>query len=320
MSTPLVLRLQRIHTEAPHIRSFEFVRADGATLPAFAAGAHIDLVLPGGLVRSYSLLDPEAVPVRYRIAVALAEGGRGGSAHLHQSARVGEDFEVHPPRNHFALDSGDGQAVLIAGGIGVTPLLAMAQSLNARQRPWRLFYAARSRSRAAFLTELQTLAAAGQGEVHGHFDDEHGGAPLDVSACLAAAPPEAHFYCCGPAALMQAFEAATAGQTAGRVHMESFAPVATGGEGLGGFHLELAQSGQTLWVPPGRTMLSVLLEAGVDAPHVCMEGTCGSCEVAVLAGRPLHRDHVLSAQEREANEIVMVCCSGCQSERLTLDL
>lgn len=285
-------------------------------LPPADAGSHIDLHLANGLVRQYSLVIGNAASSRYEIAVKLDERSRGGSSLIHASLRVGDRVQISAPRNHFPLDETAPRAVLVAGGIGITPIYSMLHRLRSLGRRWQLFYACRSRADAAFLEEL-----AGYAEVRCHFDDEHDGRFFDVRQVFAEADPQSSYYCCGPAPLMAAFEreAAAASVPGTNVHMEYFTakePLAMSGS----FAVRLARSGRVLSVPEGRSILDVLVEAGVQIEHSCSEGICGTCETRVLSGTPDHRDAVLTQKERDANNTMMVCCSRARSAELVLDL
>jgi vanillate O-demethylase ferredoxin subunit len=313
------LRVRALTWEAEDILGIELVPLErGASLPPFDAGAHVELHLPNGLVRSYSLVNAPGERHRYVVAVGRDRASRGGSRWLHDSLRVGTVLEVDAPRNQFALDEAAPASVLIAGGIGVTPLVAMAHRLAALGRPWTMHVAARSRAHAAFIDTLRALAASGAGTLHEHYDDEAGGV-LDVVAIIAALPADAHVYACGPQPMLAAFEAAAAALPPARVHREYFAaPEAPAAEG--GFTVRLHRSGRDVPVVAGRTILEALREAGVDVLHSCCQGVCGTCEVAVIAGVPEHRDLVLSPAERAANDRIMICCSGSKTPVLELDL
>jgi tetrachlorobenzoquinone reductase len=316
----LALRVRAITWEAEGVLGFELVpEHPGSLLPPVQAGAHIVLSLQPGLQRSYSLLNTPGERHRYQIAVNLDAHSRGGSRHLHQQVRPGDLLSVAAPANNFALDETAPLSVLIAGGIGVTPLLSMARRLVALGRPWQLLYAARSRHHAAFVAELQALAEASGAAARFHFDDEHGGRPLDLAAAVAALPQEAQLYCCGPLPMLGAFEAATAGWPRPQLHLEYFAakdaPAMSGG-----YRVELRRSGRTLAVPAGQSLLDCLRSAGIDPPSACEQGICGTCEVRVLAGLPDHRDLVLSETEKAANDRMMICCSGAKSDTLVIDL
>lgn len=316
----LSLTVTAMRLEAQGIVSCELRDPQGGALPAFTAGAHIDLLLPGGLSRSYSLVNPETRRDCYLVAVGLDAASRGGSRYIHERLRVGDSLQVRAPRNHFELDDSRAPACLIAGGIGITPMLPMLARLNALGRPWVLHYCARTRGHAAFLPELEALAQAGQGELRCNFDQEPGGRMLDLAAVVAGVPGQAHLYCCGPAPMIQAFEAACAGRPAGHVHVEHFGAAGAVTPAEGGYTVELSRSGQCFEVPQGRTILDVLLDAGVDVPYSCREGVCSTCETRVLGGEPDHRDLVLSDRDKASGKVMMICCSGSRSERLVLDL
>jgi ferredoxin-NADP reductase len=301
----LNLRLDSIRYCAADACLFEFVEPAGAPLPPYQPGAHVDLHLPGGLMRQYSLVRPYREGEGYLVGIKLDPGGRGGSRHMLEQARVGELFEVGEPRNNFPLAEDAAHTVLIAGGIGVTPIWCMAQRLRELGAPFELHYAVRARADAALAEPT-------------HLDAEVG-AVLDVAAIVAAAPPDAHLYCCGPAPMLAAFEAAAAGRPAERVHVEYFnAPPPEPLEG--GFVVVLARSGRELAIPAGATILDAVRAAGIEAPSSCEQGVCGSCETRVLEGLPEHRDHILSPAERAANKTMMICCSGSLGSRLVLDL
>ena len=315
----LQVRLHAIRYEAQGIHSFELRALPGHELPGFTAGAHIDVHLPNGLVRSYSLCNPQSERHRYVVAVSHAPDSRGGSRLMHGSLRVGDTMTVGAPRNNFALDEEAAHSVLIAGGIGITPVWCMIQRLRELGRSWALHYAARSRQGAAFLDALRPLGEPVHTDLHFNFDQEAGGQLLDLSAIVQAAPAGTHFYCCGPLPMLAAFEQATAGLPREQVHVEYFS-AKDAPDTSGGFTVELARSGLTIQVPPGKTILDAVLDQGVDVPYSCTEGVCATCETRVLAGIPDHRDVVLSPEEQASNQTMMICCSGAKSERLVLDL
>jgi tetrachlorobenzoquinone reductase len=318
LADTLRVRVTSATWEADGILSFELRPLAGETLPPFTAGAHIDLQLPGGLGRSYSLINPQDERHRYVIAVQNDRASRGGSRYIHDGLRLGDVLTILPPRNDFALVEDAAHVVLIAGGIGITPLWAMVQRLAALGRSFELFYGVRTRANAAFLASLEALVASGA-RIHLHVDDEAGGAFLDLGAIVARAGADTHLYCCGPAAMLAAFAAATADRPPALVHVEYFTtqePAAT----EGGYVVELARSGRSFTVPAGKTILETLLAAGLEPPYSCMEGVCGTCETTVLQGVPDHRDMVLTDAEHAANRTMMICCSGCKGDRLVLDL
>jgi len=309
----LEVRLQSICYAAKDINIYEFVPLGDGALPPLNPGDHIDIVLPGNLTRQYSIINPGLHPQSYKIAVKLDAGSRGGSRYLHETARVGSGYHISIPRNNFALCQTAPFSIFFAGGIGITPVYAMARTLEAQGKSWQLHYAARTRADMAFLDELPGS------KVNLHADNEHGGRPLDLAALIAAAPADAHLYCCGPKPMLEAFEAATTSWPAEQVHIEYFTAKHEA-DRRGGFLVQLAKSGLELLVPEGQTILDVVRAAGVPVMSSCEEGVCGSCETRLIAGKPEHRDSVLTEEERQANGTVMICCAGCRGDRLVLDL
>lgn len=322
MNSPEILqvRVRAVTFEAEGILGFELVPMPPLKeLPAFTAGAHIDLLLPNGLTRSYSLLNAPDERHRYLIGVNKDAGSRGGSRYMHETLRAGETLSIHPPRNNFPLDEGAPVSVFIAGGIGITPMLSMIARARQLGMRWQLHYAARTRRHAAFLDLLQSWHGAPDGQVNLVFDQEPGATMMDISAIVRDLPAEAHVYCCGPLPMLDAFERATAALPPQRVHREYFAAKEAAATS-GGFTVELARSGKSVQVRAGQTILDSLIDIGVEPPYSCREGVCGTCEVRVLEGIPDHRDLVLSADEQAANNRMMVCCSGAKSAKLVLDL
>lgn len=314
----LTVQLRAIRYEAEGVSSFELWPIGTRELPAFTAGAHIDLHLAPGMVRSYSLCNAQDERHRYVIGVNRDRNSRGGSRHMHEALRVGDMLSVSAPRNNFALNESADYSVLLAGGIGITPLLAMARRLHALGRSWELYYCARSHQSASFLDELRALKAqSAEGALHLHFDDSASGL-LDLTQVVADAPERSHFYCCGPLPMLAAFESATAALDPEFAHVEYFSAKEAPST-AGGFTVTLARSGLTVQVAAGKTILDALLEAGVDVPYSCMEGICASCETRVLEGVPDHRDLVLSKEEQASNTVMMVCCSGSKTPMLVLD-
>jgi tetrachlorobenzoquinone reductase len=310
-------RLVAISPVARDTNLYAFERIDGAPLPAYQPGAHIDLHLPNGLIRQFSLTVPNTDPARYVVGIKRDPESRGGSKYIFEQMKAGDAIKISAPRNNFPLADGADPVLLLAGGIGITPIFCMAQELEARSRPWALHYSCRSRADMAFLDDLQKFGD----KVHLHFDDEAGGKLLDITAALSAAPQNAQLYCCGPKPMLAAFEAAATGRPHGRVHVEYFTPKDdAAATPTGGFWVELARSGEEYFVPPGKKVLEVLFEAGVDVDYSCELGICGACETRVISGIPIHHDSVLSEEEQASNEKVMICCCGCASDRLVLDL
>ncbi len=302
--------------EALDVLSIELARTDGASWPDAGPGAHVDVEIPGVGPRQYSLL-PGSDATQLHIGVQRDARSRGGSRWVHEHLRPGQTLRVGTPRNHFELDAGQGPAVLIAGGIGITPLLAMAHALAATGRDWRLHHAVRHRERAAFAPWLQRLGE----RARLHVDDEADG-PIALEPLVRAAAPGTHFYGCGPQPMLEAFARATAACDPRCVHVEHFAAPAAPAQSqpAAGFEVELARSGRRIAVPPHMSILDVLLDHGIDVPCSCLSGVCGSCETRVLAGEPEHHDAVLSPEERASGQTMMLCVSRAAGAHLLLDL
>jgi ferredoxin-NADP reductase len=319
MSNLLSAFIKQIRHEADDVVSIELLPAPGTTFPAFDAGAHIDLHLPNGMVRNYSLWNSPEERNRYVIGVLKDKASRGGSKAVHQELRVGMTLPIAAPRNNFPLHEDAGHSVLIAGGIGITPILSMAQRLKRLGRSYELLYFARSRNSAAFVDVIEALDVP----VTWHFDDERGGPP-NLKALLEERPAGAdtHYYACGPSVLLDAFEKQCEALGYANAHIERFAavPVVASPEAQATYCAELRRSGRTIVIKPEKSLLQTLLDAGIEVEHSCLEGVCGTCETRVLEGTPDHRDSVLSAKEHASNKVMMVCVSGCKSERLVLDL
>ena len=316
----LQVRLRQIRLEARAIASYEFVSATDAALPPFEAGAHIDLHLPNEMIRSYSLVNAPSERDRYVIAVQRDVDGQGGSAWMHTTPRVGDVFTVSAPLNDFALAEDAALSVFIAGGIGITPIVAMLRRMNALGKPWRLHYAARSPEQAAYLDHLRTLEGDSNGSGHVEFCFSSSRTRrLDLAALAADAPADAHLYCCGPGAMIDMFQAACAGRAPAQVHCERFSASAAA-DTAGGFDLLLERSGQRITVQPGKTILETLLDNAVEVAYACSAGVCGTCITRVVDGIPEHRDDYLTADEKTQNRSIMICCSGSRSPTLVLDL
>jgi tetrachlorobenzoquinone reductase len=310
-----MMRLTAIYYAADSINLFEFRPVDGSTVATFEAGAHIDVHLPNGLVRQYSLVNSQDERHRYVVGVKRDPNSRGGSSYLYERLQVGTVLKVGGPRNHFRLHESAAHTVLVAGGIGITPIWSMVQRLERTGHSWELHYATRRRSEMAFAEEL---ARCGD-RVHIHVDDESGGAVMDVEAIVAQAPSTAHLYCCGPAPMLASFEAATRSRPHSQVHVERFSggtPVAS----AAGYVVELARSGKAVAIAPGQTILEGLRAHGINVPSSCEQGVCGSCETKVISGVPDHRDMILSEEEKASHRTMMICCSGSKSDVLVLDL
>lgn len=313
------VRILQMRYEAETVLSLDLASPEGDELPAFAAGAHIDVRISDDCTRSYSLLNDPAERSRYVIAVNKEPNSRGGSRAVHEKLRVGDIVSISAPRNHFPLDENATHSIFIAGGIGVTPLLCMVRRLNALGRSWELHYAARDRKSASFLEDANALAKAGHGRVHVHLKRELGGSALDVPAVIQTADANAHFYCCGPVRLLEEFETATRKIEPGRVHLEYFAAKLAPALD-GGYEVVLARSNKTIQVTSGKTLLQAMLEAKVNVNYACSQGMCGSCLVRVIEGIPDHRDGYLTDEEKAQDQQMIACCSGSKSARLVLDM
>jgi ferredoxin-NADP reductase len=287
----------------------------GDPLPPWEPGAHVDLVLTAELTRQYSLCGDPADRGAWRIAVLREPDGRGGSAFVHEKLLPGATVPVRGPRNHFALVPAP-RYLFLAGGVGITPIAAMVGAAAAAGADWQLVYGGRSAATMAFAAELR--AAYGE-RVQLRPQDEHG--LLDLDALLAAPTPGTLVYCCGPTPLLDAVERRCAGWPPGTLHVERFAPKEVGAPVLAGaFEVELAQSGVTVTVPPDRSVLDALEDAGAAPLSSCREGTCGTCETAVLSGVVDHRDSLLTDDERGAHDTMFPCVSRAACPKLVLDL
>jgi ferredoxin-NADP reductase len=308
---------------AEGVMSIELRPAMGTSLPEFSAGAHVDIHLPHAaapLTRQYSICSDPADATRYLLAVALEPGGRGGSRYVHEHLRAGQVVEISRPRNNFPLVEDARHSILVAGGIGVTPLVAMARRLSALGRPWTLYLCARTPARAAFLREAIDLP---HGQVVPVFDGVPGMASLDLQRVVAAAEAGTHFYCCGPRPMMEAFGRATAALQPSHVHTEWFAaPSAPAHKPASdeSFEVHLQKSGKVLRVATDESLLDALLRGGVPIASSCRDGICGTCEVRVISGTPEHRDCVLSTEDAARGDRMLPCVSRCRGDKLVLDL
>jgi ferredoxin-NADP reductase len=314
----LDMRVHGIQCEADGVFSFDLRPVGDARLPPSTAGSHIEILMRDGLERSYSLINPPHETHRYVIAVAKDPQSRGGSEFMCEILRPGHELQITSPSNNFALVEDAAKTILIAGGIGITPIWSMLQRLKQINRSWSLFYTARSRRRAAFLVELLELQSKYPDRINLFFDDEPNFSRFGLEKIVRNQIPGAHFYCCGPTGLLTTFERATARLDPATIHIERFS--AQQAPARGGFEVTLAKSRRSFRIPVDKTILEVLLSEGIEVSRSCMEGVCGTCETPVLEGIPDHRDSVLSKREREANKVMMICCSGSKTGKLVLDL
>jgi ferredoxin-NADP reductase len=287
--------------------------ASGGEAPSWEPGAHVDLHLPGGMIRQYSLCGDPSSLGSLRVAVLREADGRGGSRYLHDVAAVGDELRVGLPRNNFALEPSP-RYLFIGGGIGITPLVPMITAVRGTGAAWSLVYGGRSRRSMAF---LDTLEGAPEAEI---APEEEVGL-LDLAAILAAPREDTLIYCCGPEPLLVAVEEAAAHWREGALQVERFKARGDLPSGDGNaFEVVLARSGISLTIEPGQTILEAVSAAGVPVPSSCQEGTCGTCETIVLEGEPEHRDSVLTPADRAAGDCMMICCSRARTSRLVLDL
>lgn len=286
----------------------------GAPLPAWSPGAHVDLRLSDDLVRQYSLCGDPTDRSVWRIAVLREPSGRGGSAHVHDKLHEGELVEVRGPRNNFPLQPSRCY-IFIAGGIGITPILPMIAAAQRAGAAWELHYGGRSLRSMAFLEWLRDT----DGAVTLYPQEEVG--LIDLGGVLGTPREDTSVYGCGPEPLLKALEQRCADWPAGSLHLERFAPKENEAPVLSGsFEVELHSSGMTLTVPPDRSILEVVEQAGVNVLSSCREGTCGTCEIAVREGLVDHRDSVLTPEEQAANDCLLICVSRAASSRLVLEL
>lgn len=312
----LQVRVERRDSEAEDICSYELVSADGAPLPAFTAGAHIDVHVAPGLVRQYSLCNPPHERHRYVIGVLRDPASRGGSRAMHERIQPGAILSISAPRNHFPLVDAP-CSLLLAGGIGVTPILAMAEALSAQGAQFEMHYCTRAPERTAFRERILRSPFAAQ--VRFHHD---GAGKLDLPALLAGLERDTHIYFCGPQGFIDHVRATAAALDwpESLLHLEYFGAVATAIEGDQPFEVKLASSGVCYTIPADSTVLRVLSDAGVFIPSSCEQGVCGTCMTRVLDGVPDHRDLYLTESEQAANDLFAPCCSRSRSATLLLDL
>lgn len=319
VSNRLSLRLTEKNIVADSIVELILRRPDGEDLPQWQPGSHIGLALDEGLVRQYSLCGDVTDRSSYRVAVLLEPNGRGGSAYVHNTLAVDDLVEVMEPRNNFELLPSPREYLFIAGGIGLTPLVPMIAEVEARGATWRLVYGGRTRSSMAYLDRLESTY--GQ-KVAVYPQDSVGMLPL--TELLTDVASDSVVYCCGPEGLLEAVEnMCSTNDISDRLHIERFAPKEEDPALAGSnttFEVELAQAGVTLEIPPDKSILDVIEEAGIPVDASCREGTCATCETMVLSGKCDHRDSLLSDEERESNTTIMICVSRALSDRIVLDI
>lgn len=310
----LTLTIAEIRAEADGVVSLRLVSPSGDPLPAWQPGAHLDVHLEPGLDRQYSLCGDPTDERSWTIAVLREPESRGGSEFVHTRLAAGQALAVTGPRNNFPLVEAE-RHLLIAGGIGVTPMLAMARELERRGRPWKMLYGGREAASMAFVDALRAFGD----RVEVRPQDEHG--LLDLDGFLGAPTAGTAVYCCGPEALLGAVEERCAAWPPGTLHVERFRarPGALDGPGEA-FEVTLEGQDLTVTVGPDQSIVDALEAAGVSVATSCREGTCGTCETTVLEGVPDHRDSYLTAEEKADNETMMICCSRAKTPRLVIEL
>lgn len=305
--------------EAEDIASFELAGVDGKSLPPFSAGSHIDVHIRDGLIRQYSLCNPPHESHRYQIGVLRDANSRGGSVAMHGDIKVGDVLTISEPRNHFPLTQAK-RTLLLAGGIGVTPILCMAERLAAIGADFAMHYCARSPERTAFRDRIAESGFADR--VVYHYDSGTDEQKLKLAEMIATPDPDTHIYVCGPGGFIDHVvnTAKDKGWPSAQVHLEYFgaAPVETDGDAP--FDVKIASSGQVFTIPAGETVIKILADNGVDIPVSCEQGVCGTCLTRVLDGVPDHRDLYLTDEERAANDQFTPCCSRAKSALLVLDV
>jgi phthalate 4,5-dioxygenase reductase subunit len=309
------LRVTRNDKIADGINLLEFRNANGAPLPQFTAGAHITIRVPNGLLRKYSLCNDPAERDRYLVAVKREVNGRGGSINLIDGVNAGDDLMVTAPINDFGLPPRAQDFLFIAGGIGVTPMMAMIREVLAQKKRFRLYYCSRSPETTAFRDELAAPEFAGNVTIH--YDQGDPARSLDLRPILAERKNREHLYCCGPRPLMEAVREMTDHWSSTAVHFEAFSEAETHKADDKPFKVKLARSGEVLEVPTSKTILEVLRDHGLEVPSSCETGTCGTCRTKMLGGVADHRDLVLA--EHEKVDTIMICVSRARSDEITID-
>lgn len=316
----LSVRVAAKKAEAQDICSFELVEVSGRGLPAFSAGSHVDIHLGDGLTRQYSLCNDPAESHRYLIAVLRDPATRGGSLAMHDRVQVGDLLQISAPKNHFALAHDAQRHLLLAGGIGVTPILCMAERLAATGAEFEMHYCTRSLERTAFAGRI--AAAPFAPRVQLHFDDGPAGQRFDIAARLATPEPGTHLYVCGPKGFMDAVLASARqqGWPESQLHWEFFAAEVASKATDESFEVQVASSGRVVVVPKNQTVVQALAVAGIEVPTSCEQGVCGTCITRVIEGIPDHKDLYFTPEEQAANDQFTPCCSRAKSARLVLDL
>ncbi len=315
----LEVKVVKKRQEALDIASFELARVDGAPLPAFSAGSHVDVQVPGGLTRQYSLCNDAGEQHRYRIAVLRDAASRGGSVGMHEAVKEGDVIRISPPKNHFPLQQA-AHTLLFAGGIGITPLLCMAQRLTTLNADFTLHYCTRSAERTAFHDEIKASAFAARTQFH--FDAGPPEQKLDIPATLKAAGPGHQLYVCGPTGFIDHVvnSAKAAGWSSEQIHLEYFGAAPQDSTGDTAFEVKIASTGKSYTVGAQQSVVAALMAQGIEILTSCEQGVCGTCITRVLEGQPDHRDMYFTDEEKAKNDQFTPCCSRAKSKTLVLDL
>jgi vanillate O-demethylase ferredoxin subunit len=316
----LQVRVARKATEALDIVTLELVATDGSPLPPFGAGAHIDVQLPGGITRQYSLCNDPKETHRYLIGVLRDPASRGGSQTVHDVVKEGDVLQISTPKNHFPLAHDAKKSVLLGGGIGITPILCMAERLANAGAAFEMHYATRSPERTAFRERIASSGFADK--VAFHFDNAAAGQKLDLAKLLVKPEAGTHLYVCGPKGFMDAVlnTARTQGWPEEQLHYEFFGAAVEKSDSDAAFEIKLASSGRVVMVPKDKTVTQALAEAGVEIMMSCEQGVCGTCLTRVIEGVPDHKDSYLTPEEQAANDQFLPCCSRSKTPQLVLDL
>jgi vanillate O-demethylase ferredoxin subunit len=319
-ASDLSVRVARKSTEAVDICTFELIHSEAKALPAFSAGSHIDVHMPNGGTRQYSLCNDPSEGHRYLIGVLRDPASRGGSETMHEVVAEGDRLRISVPKNHFPLAHEAAHSVLLAGGIGVTPILCMAERLATAGASFEMHYCTRSRDRTAFFGRIAASSFAAR--VQFHFDDGVPEQKLQMQPLLAAPRSGVHLYVCGPKGFMDAAlnTARSAGWPAAQLHYEFFSGGPVTSVDDASFEVKLASSGKVVRVAKDKTVVQSLAAAGIEVPTSCEQGVCGTCLTRVLEGEPDHKDAYLTPEEQEKNDQFLPCCSRAKSRLLVLDL
>ena len=318
----LNVRVQAVVYQTVDIKSYVLVDPQGAALPEFSAGAHIDVHLQNGLIRQYSLCGSSLDRYVYKIGVLKEKSGAGGSEFMHECVQVGQLLEISEPKHMFRLNAQADRHLLVAGGIGVTPILSMLHILEREQSDYIFHYCTRAAESTAFRSDIDALVR--HGKVYMHFDGGNPAHGLNLRETLKQHTVGTHLYCCGPKGMMEAVKSASNHWPDGTVHFEYFSQesLSTVGDdqiaSRKDFQIQIASTGEMMTVPASKSIVDVLRENGVFVDTSCEEGYCGTCLTRYLAGEPEHRDEVLDDEDHE--DYVLICCARSYSEVLVLDL